>query len=90
MVYIELSLEEKSKLEAIYKKGSDFRAGQRAQALLMSAEGDSIDKLAQTFRVNRDTISNWFRRWREKGLDGLTDLPRSGRPTKLDEEDKKK
>ncbi len=34
--------------------------------------------------ISRATFDRWDKRWREGGIDGLADLPRSGRPPLVD------
>ena len=45
--------------------------------------------IAELYGTKRDTISAWFKRWESEKLSGLSDLPRSGRPAKLNKEQKK-
>jgi transposase len=56
----------------------------RAQAVLWLAEGLSVEQIAETFQVSRQTVYNWADRFlRRDGLDlraRLLDAPRSGRP----------
>jgi transposase len=35
--------------------------------------------------VDRDTVSEWLNRWEVKGMSGLIDAQRSGRPRKSKE-----
>jgi transposase len=53
---------------------------QRSHAVLLSAKGYFIDELSDIFEVDRDTISSWLTRWQTKGLWGLYDEQKSGRP----------
>lgn len=83
----ELSTEQRSKLQEIYKTDLRWRTRQRAQAILLSTRGYSIDQLAALFEIDRDRVSQWLDWWDEHQFDGLDDDPRSGRPPKLDEEE---
>jgi transposase len=83
MRYVELSEEERVTLEELFKHHSNARQRQRAQGLLLSARGFSIDEIARIYEVDRDTVSSWFTRWDRLGLVGLQDAPRSGTPPKL-------
>lgn len=48
-------------------------------------------QIAQLFAVKADTVSAWFRRWlATPAVDHLPDAPRSGRPTKLNMDQKKR
>ena len=55
----------------------------RAQAVLGHHRGASIQALATLFAVGYNTVSDWRRRWQTRGLAGLAEGPRRGRPTKL-------
>lgn len=90
MRFIKLSAEEKTTLDQIYQKHIDHRVRRRARALLLSARGYKMDQLAGLFEVDRDTIGQWMDRWETKGIHGLSDAPRSGRPSILSEAIKKK
>lgn len=84
MRYItQLTEEEKRKLNSGFRTGCTHRFRIRCQSILLSAEGYRIGQLAKMFEVERDTISRWLNQWEQKGLSGLEDKPRSGRPAKL-------
>jgi transposase len=55
----------------------------RAHAILLSDEGYSVQEIAQIYGVCRQTVSSWIKAWENKGLVGLMDQARSGRPRKL-------
>ena len=57
---------------------------------MLSARGYTIEEIADIFKVNRDTVSSWIDRWEKCGISGLSDMPRSGRPPILTEEERKK
>ena len=78
---------EKKGLEDLFKHHPSFRVRQRAHSVLLSNRGFSIARIVEIYQVDRDTISRWFARWREDGMDGLTDRFRSGRPPKLSAEE---
>lgn len=90
MTYIRLTPEEQIELKRLLKESPSPRIRARAQALLLSNDGYPMNELAKIGFVDRETIYNWFRRWKTKGLAGLSDLPRSGRKPILDSSDKKK
>lgn len=83
----ELSAQQRSKLQEIYKTDTRWRTRQRAQAILLSARGYSVDQLAALFEIDRDRVSQWLDWWNEYQFDGLDDDPRSGRPPTLDEKE---
>ena len=52
----------------------------RARIILAAAEGVSNARIAADFALHVDTVRKWRRRFWQRRLDGLADLPRSGRP----------
>jgi len=50
----------------------------------MSADGCSVQEIMTTLGASKPTVTLWRRRFRQGGLAGLADEPRSGRPTTLD------
>ena len=61
----------------------------RAQALLLSHKGYKLKAIADICQVDRDTVSQWFTRWEQSKVSGLSDGARSGRPSSLSEQEKK-
>ena len=61
------------------------RVAQRAQLVLLSAQGRSVPELAHLFEMHSKTVRFWLRRFDAHGPAGLYDEPRSGRPPKLSE-----
>jgi len=55
----------------------------RARVLLLLADGVSLREIQAQTGMSPRRIQHWKRSWRNKGLDGLLDAPRSGRPKKL-------
>lgn len=83
MKFIEnLDKETIKSLNELMRKSPSFKIRKRAHAILLSYKRFKIDQLASIFDVDRDTISQWLKRWDEKGLNGLKDAARSGRPPK--------
>lgn len=62
-------------------KSSSFR--NRCHAVLLSEKGFEISVLQKIFGVQRSTIHNWFKRWREGGIEELKTRPGQGRKPKL-------
>lgn len=84
MRYIkELTDTQKEELQIGFETGSSKRFRIRCQSILLSHEGYSIKQLMDMYKVRRDTVRSWFNRWEAKGLEGLLDKPKSGRPAKL-------
>ncbi|HEV3294016.1 MAG TPA: helix-turn-helix domain-containing protein [Streptosporangiaceae bacterium] len=57
----------------------------RAQIVLAAARGRDNARIAADLRVSVDTARKWRGRFAGRGLDGLADLPRSGRPRRISE-----
>lgn len=52
----------------------------RAKITLMASEGKSNTAIAKTLGVSRPTVIHWRTSFIEKGLPGLEDVPKPGRP----------
>src|SRR6266849_1751035 len=55
----------------------------RARVLLLAAEGLSLRRIRAQTGMSPRRIRAWKQNWQRKGLDGLLDAPRRGRPKKL-------
>jgi transposase len=67
-------------------RSSSVRAGlaQRARIVLLAAEGMANTRIAELVGVSRPTVIGWRDRYAARGLAGLDDDPRSGRPRHVD------
>ena len=67
-------------------RSSSVRAGlaQRARIVLLAGEGMSNTAIAELVGVSRPTVIGWRDRYGSKGIGGLMDEPRSGRPRSID------
>lgn len=79
-----LSETDRRDLEQLHRDGRAHRKRQRAQAVLLSARGYTLEQLADLFQTHRDTISGWLDAWQKQGLAGLQDAPKAGRTPKID------
>ena len=57
---------------------------QRARIVLLAADGVGNQVIADTVGVSRPTVNLWRDRYAERGLRGLADEPRPGRPRQVD------
>lgn len=90
MRFIEfLNEENKKTLNELIRTSPSYKVRKRAHAILLSSKRYKIDQLANIFEVDRDTISDWLKRWEESGVEGLSDAARSGRPPKRRRRSKK-
>ena len=55
----------------------------RAQVVLAAARGRASARIAADLHISVDTVRKWRGRFAARGLDGLTDLPRCGRPRRI-------
>ena len=85
-----LSEVEKQTLEEVRRNHPQFRVRNRAQALLLNARAYPITQLQDLFEVGRDTISAWLNGWESKGIVGIFDEARSGRPSIFTPDEKSK
>jgi transposase len=56
----------------------------RARILLKAADGNTDEEIVKALGVGVATIERVRKRFEERGLDGLNDLPRPGQKPKLD------
>src|SRR5262245_33333856 len=52
----------------------------RARIVLLFDEGRSLSDISRALLLERRIVRLWLRRFLERRLDGLNDLPRPGRP----------
>jgi transposase len=62
------------------------RVAMRAHMILLSAQGYTVPEIVEIHATTNITVYKWFDRFDARGPEGLYDLPRSGRPPKVDEE----
>ena len=55
----------------------------RCRIVLAAAEGASSKEIAARLGCNRSTVGRWRGRFAERGLDGLHDEPRPGKPRSI-------
>jgi transposase len=57
----------------------------RAQIVLAAARGRDNARIVRDLGISQDTVRKWRGRFAVRGLDGLADLPRCGRPRRISE-----
>jgi transposase len=58
----------------------EARAVERARIILACLEGKEIQQVARELHTSISTVTKWRRRFCERGLEGLRDRPRPGKP----------
>jgi transposase len=87
-VEIELSEDEERQLRAVLRTPSaSQQQALRARIVLRAAEGATNTEIAAEAGVSLPTVGLWRRSFSERGLEGLKDAPRSGRPRQVDEDE---
>lgn len=64
------------------------RYSDRARVILLSLEKKTLDEIAAEVGLSRIAVNQWRNRFRKMGLEGLKDLPRSGKPARITPEQK--
>jgi len=81
-----LTTESLTIIEQAIKNHEDLRVRQRATIIRMLHLGHKPNEIAELLLIQPSKVYYWHKRWREDGLDGLADKPRSGRPKVADEQ----
>ena len=68
------------------RRSYEARYDHRLHAILMVAQGMGCRNVAQLLGDSPRTVAYWVKRFETEGLSGLADADRSGRPSKLDEQ----
>jgi transposase len=72
-------------LRALARRERDGRVCARLHALAHALDGRSRTDAARLAGMERQTLSDWVRRYNEQGVEGLRDRPKAGRPCGLGE-----
>lgn len=79
-----LTDDERLKLESIGRaQTSEQRDVRRAQVILAAAAGEDTIAIAARLGHSASTVTRWRKRFAEKGLEGMEDAHRSGRPPRI-------
>ena len=72
-------------LQKACKAEKDANTAVRMTAVLMVLrQGLGTTQTAATIGCSENSVRNWLKRFDKRGVDGLRDNPRSGRPSKVD------
>ena len=84
--HIDLTPEEEATLRHWTRQGtSEQRLVERARVILLSHEGLTVEKIAERLNTRLARVSKWRQRFVQSRLEGLSDAPRSGKPSKYNE-----
>ena len=79
-----LNEEERRQLETLaHSPTTEQRTRLRCRIVLAVSQGASNKATAKALKVNRHTVEIWRKRYAEKGIRGLKEAPRPGRPARL-------
>ena len=79
-----LSKRERDDLRSITRhQRGEARFHRRARMVLLAAAGESISAIARKLGTCRARVGQWLERFQERRMEGLEDLPRSGRPPEI-------
>lgn len=85
-----LTAAESAALEHHSRHAPHHRERRRALAVLGHHRGQSLPQLASLFAMRYATVHDWLTRWQRRGLAGLAEGARAGRPLTLDAAAQKK
>lgn len=85
-----LSEEQKQHLQANIKPTTQYRFVQRINTILLAAQGKNNKQISKKVNLSVVAVSHWRTRYAKHGIDGLKDLPRSGKPPKYDHDQRLK
>ena len=81
---IEVSEDDRMQLEAMVRSHKlERRYGLRAEVVILSDDGHSLDGIIKRTGLSRPAVNKWRNRFRESGIAGLKDGPRSGKPGRI-------
>lgn len=80
---LECSLEVRQQLTRMSRSRSEeARLVERARIILACLDGTENQQVARELKVSIGAVSKWRRRFSERGVEGLRDRPRPGKPAK--------
>lgn len=84
---VTLSPEQVTELETVAKKDRSPKVRIKALVLLNVAEGQTVQRVAATFRTSRQSVYAWIAQYRHGGVEGFRVSPGRGRKRRADEEE---
>lgn len=84
---MKITEQQRKELEHVVRCGQPAYMRRKALVALNLAEGRSITEVARIFRVSRQSVYEWRRRYLEEGVDGLRVRSGRGRKARADLEE---
>jgi len=82
---VRLNAKPRRRLEALVRRRSPAHwKVTRARIVLLSHKGNGIDEIACALSVDHQVVRRWLKRYLAHGFDGLSDRPKTGRPTEIE------
>jgi transposase len=83
----DLSPEQLTDLEELYRSTRNVRLRTRAQMVLLAAErGLTAREISEIVRASEETVRRWLKRYLAEGVEGLRDEPQPGAPRRVTQE----
>jgi transposase len=70
-------------IKALFNQADKYKIGIRLYAVYQVSKGVCSRKLAEFYNTSFKQITTWVHNFEREGLEGLKNKPRSGRPSKL-------
>jgi transposase len=82
-IEVKLTTWQRQRLKQIRDNPPTPRIGKRAVCLLLSADGACNKLISQVTGLSTDSVTHIRRRWQQRKMTSLRELPRPGRPPKI-------
>lgn len=81
-----ISDDQRQELESLLRSPKTAQSlASRAKIILLTASGKTAEEVVTELQTTLRKIYRWRKRFKDHGIEGLQDRPRSGQPKKLDE-----
>lgn len=80
--FVELTPEQARELQNLARTAPVGRVSERAHFILLSGQGKTVPEIAGLLGYTAQAVYQWLERYRRRGIEGLFDRPRTGRPPK--------
>ena len=85
----ELTEQQTANLKTLENGDWPGRVRKRAEAILLSVRGYTIDEIGAITGFHRNTVSRWLDQWAERGIDGILEREGRGRKHSLSEDEER-